>query len=88
MPFLFFCGNFLGIGDFYGILGIFGEFGIFWGFLFIKTASPNNDLSDRVRIAIGRWPPILKVTALLFGAVPGDPDGTTAIGHSRRKIMN
>jgi hypothetical protein len=78
---LVFWGNFWGIWEFGGI-------GIFWGFLFIKTASPDNDLSDRVRIAIGRWSPILKVTALLFGAVPGDPDGTTAIGHSGRKVMN
>lgn len=54
----------------------------------VQAASSNQNLSHLVRIAIGRRSPIFEVAASFFGHVPRDANRATAVGYTRRKIVN
>jgi len=41
-----------------------------------------------VRIAVGRWTPVFQVAAPLLGDVARNADGDSAVGNSRREIVD
>lgn len=52
----------------------------------IEHRCPHDGLSDRIGVAVGRRPPILKVAAAVLADLARDADAGTSVGHAGREL--
>merc|ERR1719150_3634922 len=56
--------------------------------LLLEADSPDDDLSDRVRVTVAGGSPVLQVSVALLGNVPGDPDAAAPVGHPGTEVVD
>lgn len=56
--------------------------------LLVQQAGTDQGLGHAVRVAVGRWAAVLKVTLLLLADAAGDADAGAAVGHARRELVD
>jgi len=58
------------------------------GCLLIEAASLHDDLSHQVGVAVGRRPPVLEVSTLVFGDLSRDADGAASVSDAGGKVVD
>merc|ERR550517_2422075 len=56
--------------------------------LFVEADSSDDDLSNRVRVAVAGRSPVLQVSVSLLRHVPGDPDAAASVGHPGTEVVD
>lgn len=56
--------------------------------LLVQQAGTDQGLGHAVRVAVGRWAPVLEVTLLLLAHAAGDADACATVGHARRELVD
>ena len=56
--------------------------------LFVQQTGADQGFGHTVRVAVGRWTAVLKVTLLLLADAAGNADAGAAIGHARREFID
>ena len=50
--------------------------------LILEASGADNHFRDGIRIAVGRWSSVLKITATVFADLARNPNGSTPVGDS------
>lgn len=69
---------------------MFVMYSVFHGFipLFVQQTGADQGFGHTVRVTVGRWAAVLKVTLLLLANATGNADAGTTVGHTCREFID